>query len=285
MSHVVIIASTRRPEVLAETIDSVLAGTVQPVLVILATPDEADVSPRTLELPVVHHVRARRGLCHQLNDAVAALPAQTSMVTIFDDDVEVAPDYLERARAFLAEHPEVCVFDGQVVRDGQVTRQEAKDLLRQPTPDDRSFHPTVHIYGCNFTSRVETLRSHAFDERLPLYAWQFELDYGIRCQSDGKVGTYRGCRFVHLMVTSGRISGTRFGFSQVMNPYYLFRKREIPLRKLVRHFWLNSLASNAFNGTRRGMLYDYRGRLKGNLLAFVSIVRGRVEPERITDMK
>jgi GT2 family glycosyltransferase len=213
------------------------------------------------------------------------LPAETTIVTIFDDDVEVAPDYLERAQAFLATHPEVCVFDGRVLRDGQVSRQEAKDILRRPMPEDHSFRPTVHIYGCNFTSRVDTLRSHPFDERLPLYAWQFELDYGIRCSSTGEVGTYHGCRFVHLMVSSGRINGKRFGFSQVMNPYYLFRKREIPLRKVIQFFWFRSVASNLFNGTRRGTLYDYRGRLKGNLIAFESIVRGRVEPERILDLK
>jgi hypothetical protein len=86
------------------------------------------------------------------------------------------------------------------------------------------------------------------------------------------------------MATSGRISGTRFGFSQVMNPYYLFRKRELSFGTLLGFFWMRSLLSNVFNGARRGMLYDYRGRLKGNLLAFMSIARGRVEPERITEL-
>jgi Glycosyl transferase family 2 len=286
MSHVVIIASTRRPEVLADTVDSVLAGTWKPPLILLATPDEADVAPRTGALPMVRHIQARRGLCHQLNDAVAALPPDVSVVTVFDDDVELAPDYLERARAFLVEHPEICVFDGRVIVDGRISRSEAKEIFSQPLPDDdRSFHPNVHIYGCNFTSRVEMLRRHPFDERLPLYAWQFEVDYGIRCNADGKVGTYYGCRFVHLMVTSGRINGTRFGFSQIMNPYYLFKKKEIPLKELLAFFWIRSVSSNLLNSSRRGSQHDYRGRLKGNFLAFANIVRGRAEPEQITEIK
>jgi Glycosyl transferase family 2 len=284
-SHAVVIASTRRPDVLAETVDSILSGIVLPSLILISVPDEQDVAPRTAALPVVKVILARRGLCHQINDAVKALPPEIKLVTLFDDDVEVARDYLERVAGFLAEHPEVVVCDGLVVRDGGITRQEAMDLLRQPAPDDRSFHQHTGIYGGNSTSRVEMLRRHPFDERLPLYAWLCDLDYGIRCSTDGQVGTHPGCRFVHLMVSSGRISGTRFGFSQIMNPYYLFRKRVITLRKLLQFFWMRSVASNVFNGARRGMLYDYRGRLKGNLLAFASIIHGRVEPERVTHLE
>jgi hypothetical protein len=92
-----------------------------------------------------------------------------------------------------------------------------------------------------------------------------------------QVATARG---VHLGAKSGRTSGKRLGYSQVMNPVYLARKGTYPwkraLRSISRH-----LAINLVRSVRPEAWVDRRGRLLGNGLALIDLCRGRIVPERI----
>ena len=44
----------------------------------------------------------------------------------------------------------------------------------------------------------------------------------------GLVGFYSAACFVHLKVASGRVNGRQFGYSQIVNPFYLHGKGSVP---------------------------------------------------------
>lgn len=91
------------------------------------------------------------------------------------------------------------------------------------------------------------------------------------------------CRGVHLGVKKGRVSGLRFGYSQIANPVYLARKRTMA-RKRACAFVTRHLLSNLYHSVHGDPVFDYRGRLRGNFLAFADIMKGVSHPARVLDL-
>lgn len=92
---------------------------------------------------------------------------------------------------------------------------------------------------------------------------------------------------VHLGVRSGRISGVRLGYSQIVNPVSFWRKpEEQGLGPLTVHFWQRLVVSNLAHSVvlSKRVREDRPGRLRGNLLAFGDLLRGRIELERILSL-
>ncbi len=77
----------------------------------------------------------------------------------------------------------------------------------------------------------------------------------------------------------------RLGYTQVMNPYYFWRKGSFPFWLLV-HEAGPRVAKNAAHAI--GISAEHRSRrrrLRGNLLALGDIARGRVTPERMIELE
>jgi GT2 family glycosyltransferase len=208
MFHTVIIPSAKRPQMLHETVTSLLQQETPADQILITVADSSYVLPETVALPNVKLVLAHPGLCHQINDAIPHIDTCTNLVSILDDDVELAPDYFTHARTFSKEHPEIAVFNGFLVRNGNVERTEGRSLLLAFSDEpDHSFDPIPTVYGCNINTRPDILRTIKFDQRLPLYGWLCDADFGFRSQRFGICVSYNACRLVHLMTHSGRISG------------------------------------------------------------------------------
>jgi Glycosyl transferase family 2 len=281
--HAVIIASTRRPHVLEATLRTIAAQSVQADDIIVSLAERGD-APEHLP-PGVRVVLGPRGLTRQRNAALDALADDVDLVTFFDDDAEPGLDYLEQAQRFADKHNEVVLFDGLVVADGavagQIDRERARLLLAgHERSDDVRSEPAT--YGCNMTVRAEVARQVLFDERLPLYGWLEDRDFAVRCGRLGGVAQYEGCVAVHLGTSSGRVSGSRMGFSQVVNPHYLRRKGVLRGPQLLT-FWLVALLGNTQGLLRRDPTIDRVGRLRGNLIGFAAVVRG-IGPEGVLDV-
>jgi hypothetical protein len=122
-----------------------------------------------------------------------------------------------------------------------------------------------------------------FDESLPLYSWQEDRDYTSQAARLGKTLYHPACRGVHLGMRSGRVSGLRFGYSQIANPVYLMGKGTMEARTAFR-FMIKHLSSNTVRAFRRGMDVDYPGRLKGNLYALWDLLNGQCHPMKIEQM-
>lgn len=122
-----------------------------------------------------------------------------------------------------------------------------------------------------------------FDERVALYEWYEDIDFTCRLGAFGRIVRLEAARGVHLGIKSGPVSGRRFGYPQVLNPVYLWRKRTYPashaLRTMLRH-----LAINAARSLWPEPYGDRRGRLIGNALAIVDLLEGQVQPEKVHDL-
>jgi hypothetical protein len=85
---------------------------------------------------------------------------------------------------------------------------------------------------------------------------------------------------VHLGVKSGRTSGKRLGYSQVVNPLYLARKGTFPWAPAVR-LVIRNLLANTIRSMAPEPYVDRRGRLLGNLVGLRELLSGKAHPTRI----
>jgi hypothetical protein len=127
--------------------------------------------------------------------------------------------------------------------------------------------------------RTTAIGSVRFDERLPLYGWQEDVDFSARI--DGELIKTDAFVGVHCGVKAGRERrGEGLGYSQIANPLYLVRKGSMSRSHAIRHCTRNFLA-NHIRALHPEPWVDRRGRLRGNWIALFDCLRGRLDPERI----
>ncbi len=156
-------------------------------------------------------------------------------------------------------------------------------MLRDGKPRACGLRPVFSGYGYNMAVRLAPMRQHGvhFDERLPLYGWQEDVDLSRSLAAFGAVVLIEAASGVHLGVKLGRGSGIRLGYSQVANPLYLFGKRHgYPLGRALARIARN-IAMNVVRSPWPEPYVDRRGRLQGNVIALGDLVAGRMAPERI----
>lgn len=284
----IVIPTYGRAALLHETATRLEGQTTAPLEILICPGDESSILPQTRSLPTVRVVPAlKRGSAAQRN---ACLDQVTTRYILFlDDDVELAANYLESMQVLLDQHPETALADGAMAADGAhtdggFTHDQGRSILSSYKPDGR-VDSAPSATGCCFV-RTETAKAVRFDERLPLYGWLEDLDFSTRAKRFGAIVRNSGTALVHLGVPSGRTSGVRLGYSQVANPFYLWRKSGEPgLGRVLTHFWGRLVISNLLHTVlRRKGREDRPGRLRGNLLAFGDLLRGRVDPERILSL-
>lgn len=277
-----IIASTKRAEILDETIRSLQRQSFLPKKIIISVIREEDVLASTRQRPDVIVIQGEAGLPRQLNRALKELTEDCEGVAIFDDDVELAEDYLEEADHFFHVHRDIPAFDGKVLKDGDVTRKAAGEIL-QSAERSRDAHIHRALYGCNMMIRRRVFEKIKFDENLPLYGLYFDLAFSRECQKLGPLYHVAPCRIVHLKVATGRMNDCLFGYFQMVNPVYLWKKGLIHNREMVWVFLIRGFVSNIFK-VLRGESAGLK-RLKGNLIGMGDMVKGHIDPTRGEKLK
>ena len=287
MKLVVIIPTLGRGAQVARLLEHLESQHRPPDEVILSAPDESHVEPCEGQRFKVSCVFGRRGLAAQRNNALAAAIGRFDIITFFDDDFVPADDYLEHVAKAFEEHDEWAVVMGRVVKDGATNAglhwHEALLALhrsKMQSPPEPRVVLHVGAYGCNMSLRADAIGDLRFDERLVLYGWQEDIDFTSQMRAKGLVVGLSWIRGVHLGLKAGRVSGRRFGYSQVANPVYLIRKGSVPATFALPLMGRNILA-NVVKCLRPEPYVDRRGRLSGNLLALYHLMRGRIEPEFI----
>jgi GT2 family glycosyltransferase len=255
--------------------------------VIVSAPDASHVDlPETSPFPISLALGSR-GLAAQRNAAMAPALGRFDIITFFDDDFVPADDYLELVERSFAIRDDWAVVMGRVIRDGAsnagLTWDDAATALgasQDEEPDRAQVVDHVGAYGCNMSIRARLVGALRFDERLVLYGWQEDIDFTSQLRSRGRVVCVTAITGVHLGLKAGRVSGKRFGYSQVANPVYLILKGSVPAS-----FALPLMGRNVIANLARSLwpesYVDRRGRLRGNLLAMVHVLSGRIEPEYI----
>lgn len=284
----IVIATIGRADLVRRTID-LLADQVRPadgIVVSSVTPSDVAGVEQARGEPEV--LLGEKGLCRQRNRALDALEDRADVIIFFDDDFIPAPDYLANVEALFRVNTKLVGITGDLLADGVLrggySIEEARAIIagRQHT-----FPPSMterhELYGCNMAIRVCAAEGLRFDENLPLYGWQEDVDFTNRLARRGRMVAASSVTGVHLGVSGGRTSGKRLGYSQVANIIYLKRKGTMRA-DFGNRLMSRNLFANALRSVRPEPLVDRRGRLLGNMLAMADCLRGCVDPRKILEM-
>jgi GT2 family glycosyltransferase len=283
------IATRGRPEILLEILRELDLQSRPADRIIVSHVAETDISGAS-GLPRVEFLTGAPGSSRQRNAILDAV-GDCDVVLMIDDDFLPERHYVEATLAIFAAATNVVVTTGRVLADGArgpgLSMAAARDIIARASEDvlRPGVEPTFSGYGCNMALRLDAVRAHAlrFDERLPLYGWYEDIDFCRQLGRHGRVVQVAAACGVHLGVKRGRTSGRRLGYSQVVNPLYLWRKGTYPLSHALRSAGRHLLINGARSLWPEAWV-DRRGRLMGNSLALVDILRGRARPERILDL-
>lgn len=229
------------------------------------------------------------GLCAQRN-AILDKVAACDVIIFFDDDYIAERHYLERIEKLFQSQPDVCAATGLLLADDVtgpgLSVEQGLNIIRNSVGEGSADLKDVHgLYGCNMAYRVSVVRDNnlKFDENLPLYGWQEDIDFSLQVRPFGRLVKCDLLMGVHLGVKAGRTSGVRLGYSQIANPVYLSKKGTMSwqhARKLISRNIVANLARSLYPEP----WIDRSGRLKGNLLALMDLLRGKASPARILQL-
>ena len=290
----VVIATLGRPEAAAQVLERLRRQTLAPARVVLSVEKADDLPTDDTALqpgPAVEVVFGSRGLCAQRNRGMARVLDDCDVVVFYDDDFLPSHRSLEGVAELFASHPDIVGATGRVLADG-VSRgglrwDEAQGVVDRydAAPDAPPWTATDlgWAYGCNMAFRCRAAAGLRFDERLPLYGWQEDVDFAGQIARRGRVVRTNAFAGVHVGVTKSRSAGVRLGFSQIVNPVYLVRKGTMRAPHAARIMTRNLIA-NHVRALAPEPYIDRLGRLRGNWLGVLHLLAGRLDPERISSL-
>lgn len=284
----VVIATVGRAELVRQTVD-MLADQSRPANgIVVATVTPADVAGIEQARGGAEIVYSEKGLCRQRNRAMEELDGRADVVIFLDDDFVPAPDYIANVERLLKGSHQIVGITGCLLADGVLcggyTVDEALAIIAaRPLGLAPSVTERRELYGCNMAIRLAAAQGLRFDENLPLYGWQEDVDFTSRLGRRGRMIASSRVTGVHLGVSGGRTSGKRLGYSQMANVIYL--KRKGTMRPAFgNRLMAKNLLANALLSLRPEPRIDRRGRLLGNVLAMADCLRGRLDPRRVLEM-
>ncbi|HEX4178819.1 MAG TPA: glycosyltransferase family A protein [Rhizomicrobium sp.] len=285
MRIVVIFPTVGRAQIVKSAISRLSRQTRLPDQILVVATGPADVGDLGEE-PNVSVVYAEKGLCSQRNKGLALSRENSDLIIFFDDDFVAADNYLALAEHLFTTEPEIVGATGRIIADGINSKgfdfAEADLLVAEDRekPQPEGYYAEEALYGCNMVFRTSQLSGLRFDETLPLYGWQEDIDFTYQLGARGKLVKYRPMSGVHLGVKMARSPGKRLGYSQVANPVYLVQKKTMPSR-MARKLISRNFMANFVRSFFPEPYVDRRGRLVGNILGFLDVLKGRSDPRRI----
>jgi GT2 family glycosyltransferase len=282
MRIAVVIASTNRAEELGQLLIALARQTKLADAVILSVSSKNDLPQ---DLPEsVRVIFGSPGLPAQRNRGLDLVLKNYDIVVFYDDDFLPARDALENICMFFYSNHAISGATGLVLADGicgpGLSYQEALDIIARY---EEAVRPALVIedflcaYGCNMAFRCTAIGSTRFDENLPRYAWQEDMDFAGQLSATGKVIRTNAFAGVHRGVKRGRSRGDDLGFSQIVNPVYLVRKGTMTPGKAFILMARNLIANHTKVFWPEPYI-DRWGRLRGNWFGVLHILHGKSNP-------
>jgi GT2 family glycosyltransferase len=286
----VVVATKGRPQAVQRLLQVLEQQTLPPSHLVISATEIAEVGTELNTWMNVDVILGSPGTSIQRNRALNGLQENCDVVFFFDDDFVPSRYWIERTvRVFRADRA-VAGVSGRVIRDGAgsdaVSWEEADRLIGEAEVEECNDHlsDAPDLYGCNMAFRMSAIGAHVrFDERLALYGWLEDKDFSRTAKKSGRLVQCDSLIGVHLGIKSGRVSGTKFGYSQIVNPWYLCQKGTLSLKEA----WSNSfkaIAVNGFKTIRPESFIDRRGRFKGNVTAVCHLLAGICRPEKAAEL-
>jgi len=282
----VVIASTGRPTELGRWADHVKRQTLRPTQLVYAVVKPTDLPEDVPDNVTV--IDSHPGLPIQRNAALEAVMQACDIIAYFDDDFVPSSFCIEGIDALFRLYPDVVAANGTLLADGinsaGISYGEARELVARHDSLPRALPVVLHelggLYGCNMVYRINAIGQERFDEELPLYAWQEDIDFAARVGRRGRIVKTNAFHGVHQGVKGARLPGLRLGYSQVVNPIYLTRKGTLPARDAAKLILKNIVMNHAKSLVPEPWI-DRLGRCKGNWLGIVDVLLGRDHPKNI----
>src|ERR1700741_4877779 len=281
----VAIATTGRPDIAMRTVARLRCQSRPADGIVVVGAQARDVAGIDATVTGTETLLAARGLCKQRNAALDWLEGKSDVIVFFDDDFVPAHDYLANLERLMSEAPSVVGATGWLVDDGaqgdEIDFAEAERRLDVAGETPRGMtRPSASLYGCNMAFRLSAAAGMRFDEHLPLYGWQEDVDFTHQLSWRGTLLRTSTLTGIHLGTRGGRTSGRRLGYSQVANVVYLWRKGTMR-PWLGERLLFQNIVSNVVRSVWPEPDIDRRGRLMGNILAILDLLRGTLDPCRI----
>ncbi len=284
-----------RAAILRETLTDLAQQTRVPDAIFVVYYEPSDIEDAPERFPQVRFIQGTRsgGSCAQRNHLLEAAGDRFDLIFIQDDDFFAHREYLQRAVEVFARDPKIVGLTGKVLHNGATgpgyTVEFARGVLggiaSVPSLAAKPPRAAFNTDGCNMMFRLATVQEHnvRFDEQMPGYAWYEDIDFSRRMMRYGSVVELDGTQGIHLGAKVGKTSGRRFGYSQVANPVYLWRKGTFPFRRAVQSIAKNFTA-NVVRSLAPESYVDRHGRLQGNFIGFKDLLRSRLHPGRILEL-
>jgi glycosyltransferase involved in cell wall biosynthesis len=288
----IVIATKGRPAAVTEVVRLLERQTLVPSRVIISATGNADIeAPLESSVFPLEVIYGSASSTKQRNRGLEQLRGQSDIVVFFDDDFAPAVTWLEHCAFAFAADAHLVGVGGLVLRNGateaaEVSWDEAKRLISDPPPlptGPPTFSNCLSLYGCNMAFRIAAIGDLRFDERLVLYAWMEDKDFSRIAGRIGRLVRYDGMVGVHLGIKSAKVSGKKFGYSQVVNAWYLYRKKVLSRKEAWRNIY-RAILANGIKSFRPEKNVDRHGRLVGNLVGVGELIRGRCRPERAEEL-
>lgn len=284
----VVVASTGRPDDISYLLEALKFQSRKPDEVVLSVTSDDDLPSQSITKSV-KVLFARKGLCSQRNAALQYIGRRFDYVVFFDDDYLPTKFSIENIVHFFEQHSDVVGVTGHLIADGingpGIKIEKARTLVNdyESSPKTSKSRELKGLYGCNMAFRVHGIGDLRFDEELPLYGWQEDVDFANRVGVNGKLMKTNAFAGVHRGVKRGRSSGVKLGYSQVANVLYLVRKRTMSRREGF-SLILRNMVSNHARYLWPEPWVDRKGRVSGNWRAIGDLFLNRVDPKRILDL-
>jgi glycosyltransferase involved in cell wall biosynthesis len=275
---------------LTDTIHSLLAQSTPPQNIIIVADESTDVERCIQENSKMTLLFDAGSSAHKRNLALSHVKGK--YVLFLDDDIELHPAYLSEATALLDDFPAIVGFSGKLLKDGNITRAEAKELIYRWHDQEHwrgrlsVENRSTQFLGSNLIIRRSVLTRESFDERLPEYSLGEDYDLWVRAKRYGLTGRYDRCIAVHLRASGGRLSARRKAYSHIANHWHFVRKGVSTLpypwayaRFVALCIKLPLLSLIEMRGARS------REELQGYSEAICDVLRGRSRPSRISDIR
>ncbi len=238
----------------------------------------------------INTISSPPGLTTQRN-AILDVTSEYDVIVFFDDDFLPSRSYLKGVEQCFSQNKDIVAASGLVLADGitgpGIEFAVAQVILKKHAfePAQESLEDQYNAYGCNMALRLMPVRKNEirFDENLPFYGWLEDVDFCRRLARFGRIVKDLNLSGVHLGAKSGRTSGVRFGYSQIANPLYLWRKKTLHFDRALGQMARN-VASNLRKSLNSEPWTDRRGRVRGNFQAFYDLLRGRLDPRRVREL-
>lgn len=296
MKVAIIYATLGRAQIMQRAVARIFEQSDAPDAVIVSACSEEDVAGMDRSDPRLRVIFSPAGMTAQRNAGLALVDSSFDVVIFFDDDFVASRYWIAGAKEVFSAFADVAVVTGAVLKDGiktaglewdqgdAIVEQTDRHAGRAGAPETARLVEGKTPYGCNMAYRREAIEGLTFDQRLVLYSWQEDRDFGARVVARGwRMIESHAIWGVHLGAKRGRVSGIKFGYSQMVNPWYLNRKGTMR-SGAASALMLRNLMSNALGAIVSEPYVDRAGRLKGNLIGIGDIVRGAWRPERAAEL-